>query len=78
MFLFNVYMYVIYISTCIDIINSVYLLLYLIALHFASRRLLVINQGQAVNNKKTTTTTIKKQKKSTAANSLWHICIFTF
>ena len=25
MFLFNVYMYVIYISTCIDIINSVYL-----------------------------------------------------
>ncbi len=67
MFLFNVYMYVIYISTCIDIINSVYLLLYLIMvwllwqsplqclalvlMHFASRRLLV-NQAGKVNNKK--------------------------
>lgn len=74
MFLFNVYMYVIYISTCIDIINSVYLLLIfnygLVALVLcilpSSRRLLV-NQGQ---QQKTTTTTIKKQKKSTA-NSLW-------
>ena len=73
MFLFNVYMYVIYISSCIDIINSVYLLLIfnygLVAL------VLCILHHVVVGHQPRSTTNNnhhhQKTKKKHSYNSLW-------